>query len=79
MIFSFSGIIAHWIDDDWNLVERLIDFKHLDDQEHAGEYAAKAFIKSASKRGGLNKISINVKLTPYRWPELPPLSSNRDG
>ncbi|KAF5344783.1 hypothetical protein D9758_014433 [Tetrapyrgos nigripes] len=58
MVFSFSGVIAHWIDDDWNLVERLIDFKHLDDHKHAGEYPAKAFIQSASSRGGLNKITI---------------------
>ncbi|KAF5372081.1 hypothetical protein D9758_005095 [Tetrapyrgos nigripes] len=58
MIFSFSGVIAHWIDDDWKLVECLVDFKHLESQEHAGEYAAKAFIQSASKRGGLNKKRI---------------------
>ncbi|KAF5366557.1 hypothetical protein D9758_009004 [Tetrapyrgos nigripes] len=38
MVFSFSGIIAHWIDDDWKLVERLVDFKHLDDHEHAGDH-----------------------------------------
>ncbi|KAF5335248.1 hypothetical protein D9758_017381 [Tetrapyrgos nigripes] len=62
MIFSFSGVIAHWIDDDWKLVERLVDFKHLESQEHAGEYAAKAFIQSASKCGGLNKISVNHML-----------------
>ncbi|KAF5332340.1 hypothetical protein D9758_017443 [Tetrapyrgos nigripes] len=59
MIFSFSGVIAHWIDDDWKLVERLVDFKHLESHEHAGEYAAKAFIQSASKRGGLNKMSLD--------------------
>ncbi|KAF5349401.1 hypothetical protein D9758_015515 [Tetrapyrgos nigripes] len=58
MIFSFSGVIAHWINDDWKLVERLVDFKHLESQEHAGEYTVKAFIQSASKRGGLNKITI---------------------
>jgi hypothetical protein len=57
MVFSFAGTIAHWIDDDWQLVERLVDFHHMGDKEHAGAHAAKAFVKSASKRGGLSKIS----------------------
>ncbi|KAF5342711.1 hypothetical protein D9758_015876 [Tetrapyrgos nigripes] len=60
MIFSFAGIMAHWIDDDWKLVERLVDFKHLDSKEHVGQYAAKAFVKSASGRGGLNKITMTM-------------------
>ncbi|THU83759.1 hypothetical protein K435DRAFT_615533, partial [Dendrothele bispora CBS 962.96] len=36
MIFSFAGTLAHWIDDDWKLVECLIDFKYLDTKEHVG-------------------------------------------
>ncbi|KAJ3723882.1 hypothetical protein C8R42DRAFT_559655, partial [Lentinula raphanica] len=36
MVFSFAGILAHWIDDDWNLVERLVDFQHLEKQQHSG-------------------------------------------
>ncbi|KZP08160.1 hypothetical protein FIBSPDRAFT_670922, partial [Athelia psychrophila] len=36
MVFSFSGTIGHWIDDDWKLIERLIDFRHMGDKEHAG-------------------------------------------
>lgn len=58
MIFSFSGTVGSFIDDDWAIKEVLIDFKNLESQEHKGVFAAKAFIKSASKRGGLNKISI---------------------
>lgn len=57
MMFSFAGTLAHFIDDDWNLIERLIDFYHLQDKEHCGQEAANAFMHSASKRGGLNKIS----------------------
>ena len=63
MVFSFAGTIAHFIDDDWNLVERLVDFHHMGDKEHAGAYTAKAFVKSAAGRGGLKKISrIHLKL-----------------
>lgn len=57
MVFSFAGTIASFIDDDWKLVERLIDFKQLDDDDHQGKNAAKSFMKSASSRGGLDKIS----------------------
>lgn len=57
MIFSFAASKASFINDNWELVERLIDFNVLDDDEHKGQEAAKAFVRSASKRGGLNKIS----------------------
>ncbi len=59
MMFSFAGTLAHFIDDDWNLVERLVDFYHLQDKDHQGQEAAKAFVQSASGRGGLNKICPN--------------------
>ncbi|TFY60202.1 hypothetical protein EVJ58_g5298, partial [Rhodofomes roseus] len=50
MIYTFAGTIANFIDDDWQLVERLIDFRHLLDDEHEGVNAAKAFMESGSKR-----------------------------
>lgn len=56
MIFTFAGTIASFIDDDWRLVERLVDFHHLNSNEHKGQHAAKAFVKSTAKRGGLPKI-----------------------
>jgi hypothetical protein len=56
MMFSFAGTIGSFIDKDWEFVEQLIDFKVLSPDEHKGAYAAKAFVKSASSRGGLNKI-----------------------
>ena len=56
MIFSFAGTIAHFIDEDWNLIERVVDFYHMQEKDHSGDFGAKAFIESASKRGGLNKI-----------------------
>ncbi|KAF5372244.1 hypothetical protein D9758_004983 [Tetrapyrgos nigripes] len=60
MVFSFAGIMAHWIDDDWKLIERLVDFKHLEKDEHISQYAAKAFVKAASSRGGLDKMTITM-------------------
>lgn len=48
MVFSFAGILSHWIDDDWKLIEHLVDFQHLEKQQHAGQYAAKTFVKAAS-------------------------------
>ena len=58
MIFTFSGTIASFINDDWKLVERVVDFCCLGEKEHSGDYGAKAFVRSAAARGGLNKISI---------------------
>lgn len=60
MVYTFGGTIASWIDDDWKLVERVIDFHHMGDKEHAGAHAAKAFVKSASSKGGLDKISLFI-------------------
>ena len=57
MIFTFSGTIASFIDDEWRLTERVVDFYCLDEKEHSGDHGAKAFVKSAAARGGLNKMS----------------------
>lgn len=57
MVFTFAGVVGTFIDTDWRLVERLIDFHHLNDDEHKGVHAAHAFMRSGSKRGSLNKMS----------------------
>ena len=56
MIFTFAGTIANWIDDDWRIVERMVNFYHIQDKDHEGEWAAKAFVNTAAERGGLNKM-----------------------
>jgi hypothetical protein len=56
-VFTFAGTIASFINDDWELCERLIDFHHIEDKEHESIHAAKAFTQIAATRGGLNKIS----------------------
>jgi len=58
MVFSFAGTIAHFMNDDWELVEQLIYFHHMGDKEHAGAHAAKAFVKSAADCSGLKKMSL---------------------
>lgn len=57
MIFTFAGTLAHFINSNWEMVERVVDFCHLEEKDHTGPHAAKAFVWSASKCGGLNKIS----------------------
>jgi hypothetical protein len=62
MVFTFAGTIASFIDEDWQLIEQMVTFYHIQDKDHEGEWAAKAFIKTAAKRGGLDKISIHAYL-----------------
>jgi hypothetical protein len=56
MMFCFAGTIAGWVDDDWTLVERVIDFRSISELEHQGEFAAKGFLKNASKFDALKQI-----------------------
>ena len=58
MIFTFAGTIANWIDDDWQIIERMVNFYHIQDKDHEGEWAAKAFVNTAAERGGLNKMRV---------------------
>jgi hypothetical protein len=62
MIYTFACTIASFIDDNWNLIEQVIDFKLLESKEHEGYYTVQAFIQSAHKIGSLNKMSINSSL-----------------
>jgi hypothetical protein len=58
MMFTFAGTIASWITEDWELVERVINFHPIVDKEHEGEFAAKAMAKALSDMGVLEKIRI---------------------
>ena len=57
MIYSFAATVAFFIDKDWNIIERVVDFKPLENKEHEGVYAARAFVKSIREIGGLKEIS----------------------
>lgn len=61
MVYTFACTIGCFIDDDWNLIERVVDFKPLDDKEHKGIYAGLAFIDGAAARGGLKQISVYIE------------------
>ena len=58
MIFTFAGTIANWINNDWQIVERMVNFYHIQDKDHEGEWAAKAFVNTVAERGGLNKMHV---------------------
>ncbi|KAJ6611141.1 hypothetical protein B0H10DRAFT_1656023, partial [Mycena sp. CBHHK59/15] len=36
MMFMFAGTIGSWITEDWELVERVLDFHPIEDKEHEG-------------------------------------------
>ncbi len=58
MMFTFAGTIASWVTEEWDLVERVIDFHPIIDKEHEGEFAAKGMAKALSDMGVLEKISL---------------------
>ncbi|KAF8239582.1 hypothetical protein L208DRAFT_1236938 [Tricholoma matsutake] len=74
MMYSFTGTIASWVTEDWELVEHVIGFEPIGDKEHKGEYAAKAFAKTLSDMKVSDKISwfhVHIPQSQY----LPPITS----
>ncbi|KAK7047043.1 hypothetical protein R3P38DRAFT_3423826 [Favolaschia claudopus] len=63
MMFTFAGTIGSWITEDWELVERVLDFHPIEDKEHKGEFAAIGLATRLSELGVLEKIS--DVLIPY--------------
>ena len=49
MGFTFAGTIANFINNDWNLVERMINFYYIQDKEHEGQWEAKGFVNMAAE------------------------------
>lgn len=58
MEYTFACTIGCFIDNDWNLIERVVDFKPLDEKEHSGIFVGLAFVNGAAERGGLKQISL---------------------
>ena len=72
MVFTFACMIGCFIDDDWKLIERVVDFKPLDDKEHEGERGGFAFVNGVRSRGGLDKMS-HSNVIVYIYLTLPSL------
>jgi len=62
MVFTFAGTIASFIDEDWQLIERMVIFYHIQDKDTKG-VGSKAFVKTAAERGGLDS-SIHAHCFP---------------
>lgn len=61
MVYTFACTVGCFIDDDWNLIERVVDFKPLEDKEHEGIFGGFAFVNGVQERGGLDKISLTFQ------------------
>ncbi|KAF4611808.1 hypothetical protein D9613_004630 [Agrocybe pediades] len=46
MVYTFACTVASFIDDDWKLIEHVIDFQPLQDKQHEGFYAGLAFVEA---------------------------------
>ena len=62
MVYSFACMLGSFIDDDWNLIEHVVDFKVLENKEHEGLYGGKVFVGSACRIGCFNKICLCICL-----------------
>ncbi len=56
MVYTFACTIEAFVDDDWNLMNYIVDFQVLDNKDHVGVYGGKAFVESTRKIGGLDKV-----------------------
>jgi hypothetical protein len=79
MVFTFAGTIAHFINDDWQLIKRMVNFYHIQDKDHESEWAAKAFVNTAAERGGLDKMSISHLVIVHKSDGLSLLLSHLHG
>jgi len=51
--------------EDWELMERVVDFHCISDKEHQGVYAAQGFATAMSEMGVLDKMSNCNSVTRY--------------
>jgi hypothetical protein len=59
MIFTLAGTVGSWITDDWELVERVLDFHPIENKEHEDEYAGAAMPRRLSELWLLEQMSSN--------------------
>ena len=57
MVYTFACPIGSFNIEDWEFIERVIDFKVLEDKEHEGIYGGKAIVGSVCQIGSFDKVS----------------------
>ena len=62
MVYTFSGTVRCFINEDWELIERIINFKPLVEKEHQGLYGGRAFVDGMCKISSLDKICLTFML-----------------
>ena len=62
MVYTFTCSIRCFINNDWEIIKHVIDFKPLKDKDHEGLYGGKVFADGACKISGFDKISSHVTL-----------------
>lgn len=67
-VFAFAGVVAFWIDDNWNLQEYVIELLPLSG-DHSGKASGKLIFKALRKRG------IDTKLSEFALLYILPQSS----
>jgi hypothetical protein len=58
MVYTFACFVGCFINDDWEIIKHVIDFKPLEDKKYEGLYGRKAFVDEACWISSFNKISI---------------------
>ena len=55
-VYVYNGVVGFWINNDWHLVETVLDLIHLD-SNHTGAGVGKLMFKSMKKCGVTKKIN----------------------
>jgi len=63
-MIPFLGITGHWVDDNWQLKETLIDFQKLSGP-HSGENLQELFVECCKDLGIFRKVN-NLKFNFYQ-------------
>ena len=55
MVFTFAGAIEYFIDKEWDLIEHMVNFYHIQDKDHEGQWAAKSVCQYSSGEGRIGQ------------------------
>ena len=60
-VYAFAGVVAFWIDDEWNLQESVIELLPLSG-DHSSKASGKLIFKALQMRGIEMKLSVIFQL-----------------